>query len=250
MDTLRDVLRLPNAGQLLRELHTAGELESILPELTAMDIKSRAHKDMFEHSIRVLENAVEITDGQADDILRVAALLHDVGKPATRKLVKGGATFVNHDVVGSKIIKRILPKYGYSKDETAKVATLVRLHMRSHSFENGWTDSAVRRLITDAGDREQLERLIVVFAADATTSNKKKRDGYRANARKLEAEAVRVIEDDARKAMRPALDGNEVMELMNLKPGRELGAIMKFLNSDEGITLTRDEAIKEITARF
>lgn len=249
MDNLRNLLREDNAGAILRDLQTHGQLEAHLPELSAMDIKSRAHKDMFDHSIRVFENAVELSD-DADDVLRVSALLHDMGKPATRKLVKSGATFVNHDLIGAKMAKRVLPDCGYSAEETAQAATLIKLHMRGHSFESGWTDSAIRRLIKDAGSREQLDRLTVLFAADATTSNRVKRDRFRANALKLRDESLRVMDADARTAMRPALDGNEVMELTGLKPGRELGAIMKFLNSDEGVALNRAEATKAVQNRI
>lgn len=249
MDNLRNVLRASNAGAILRELQDKRILETVLPELSAMDIKSSAHKDMFEHSIRVFENAVELTDGEADDVLRVAALLHDMGKPKTRKLVKGGATFLNHEGVGAKMARRVLPGYGYTEDEVRAISTLIKLHMRGHSFKTGWTDSAVRRLITDAGSREQVDRLTVLFAADATTSNRVKRERYRANALELRDEALRVMADDERRAMRPALNGNEVMELTGLKPGRELGKIMKFLNSDEGIALTRDEAVDIVLAQ-
>lgn len=250
MKSLKVILNAANPGSAIRELHSLGLLNVGLPELAAMDIKSRAHKDMFEHSIRVLENAIEITDGQADDVLRVAALLHDIGKVSTRKLVKGGATFVNHDIVGARMIRKMLPVHGFTPTEVSEVATLVKLHMRGHTFESGWTDSAVRRLVTDAGSRDQLDRLTVLFAADATTSNRAKRDRFRANALELRAEALRVMDADARKAMRPALDGNAVMALTGLKPGRELGAIMKFLNSDEGIALTEDEAKAEVRSRI
>lgn len=250
MDNLRNVLRTEKAGSILRDLQTRGLLKRMLPELSAMDIKSRAHKDMFDHSIRVFENSLEITNGEADDVLRAAALLHDIGKPQTRKLVKGGATFVNHDLVGAKIARKMLSAHGYTEDEIRFISTLIKLHMRGHTFAEGWTDSAVRRLITDAGSRTQVDRLTVLFAADATTSNRAKRERYRRNALALRDEALRVMAEDERRAMRPALDGNEVMELTGLKPGRELGAIMKFLNSDTGIALSREDAIVEIKSRF
>lgn len=250
MDDLRNVLRTPNAGAILRELQNKSILQSVLPELSDMDIKSRAHKDMFDHSIRVFENSLELTDNEADDVLRVAALLHDMGKPKTRKLVKGGATFMNHEGVGAKMARQVLPDYGYTQDEVRAISTLIKLHMRGHTFKDGWTDSAVRRLIIDAGSREQVDRLTVLFAADATTSNLAKRAKYRANAFELRDEALRVMADDERRAMRPALDGHEVMELTGLNPGRELGAIMKFLNSDAGISLSSEDAIAEIKSRL
>lgn len=250
MKTLRELLQKPDAGELLRKLHHNGALRELIPELAAMDIRSRLHKDMLEHSIRVFENAVEFTDGKADDVLRVAALFHDIGKPATRRIEGSTASFRNHEAVGAKISRKVLPGYGYTKNEVAEAQTLIALHMRGHSFENGWTDSAVRRLVNDVGSSEQLERLIVIFSADATTNKKAKLDRFRANAEKLRLEALRVIADDKRKALRPALDGNDVMELLDLKPGRELGEIMKFLNSDEGVHLARDEAEKMILAKF
>lgn len=250
MDTLRELLRKPDAGDLLRKLHRSGALRELIPELSAMDIRSRLHKDMFEHSIRVFENSVAMTDGKADDTLRIAALFHDIGKPATRKIEGSTASFRNHEAVGAKIARKVLPGYGYTNSEVAEIQTLIALHMRGHSFENGWTDSAVRRLVTDVGSSEQLERLIVLFAADATTNKKAKLDRFRANAEKLRVEALRVIAADKRKALRPALDGNEVMELLNLKPGRELGVVMKFLNSDAGVHLTRAEAERAVLEKF
>lgn len=149
------------------------------------------------------------------------------------------------------MVKRILSKHDYNKNEIAEISKIVSLHMRSHGFGEGdWTDSAVRRLMNDAGNDEILEQLIIVFYADATTSNKAKLERHHKGIEKLKNEIIRVRKQDARKALRPALNGNEVMDLMNLTPGRELGVIMKFLNSDDGIHMGRDEAISYIRENF
>jgi poly(A) polymerase len=183
--------------------------------------------------------------------MRTAALFHDIGKPDTRAFGKKGVvTFTNHELVGAKMVRRILPRHGYSKAETDEVARLVFLHMRSHTFKSGWTESAVRRLSTDAGSHKQLERLIVVFYSDATTKFDKKKADIHANVSSLAEELARVKAKDARAALRPALNGNEVAEFLNLAPGPELGKAMKLLNSDENIGLDREASYALLKNKF
>lgn len=253
MKTLREVLSGVDPVAELRALEKSGalgDLEPAVAELRMPMIPGTHHKDNLEHSIRVLGNAIAREEGKADLILRTAALLHDVGKPATRKADKQRhITFDGHEHVGARMVRDILPRHGYSRREISLVSQLVSLHMRSHGFrDNGtWTDSALRRLISDVGDSKQLARLIIIFYADVTTKSAAKAARIAANVDILAAELDRVRKKDERAALRPALTGHEVAELFNMSPGRELGAIMKFLNSEEGITLTREEAIATIT---
>ena len=238
----------------LRILRDAGELAALEPALAELFMpipNGYHHKDNLEHSIRVLQNAMERETAGPDLILRTAALFHDIGKPTTREFgARGSVTFTNHDVAGARLVKRLLPKHGYSKREAEQVATLVFMHMRSHTFKTGWTESAVRRLLVDAGSEKQLERLIVIFYSDATTKSDEKRGAIHRNVGLL-ADALEAVKvKDARAKLRPALNGNEVAEIMGMTPGRELGEIMKFLNRDEHIGLPRDEAIALVKKTF
>lgn len=239
----------------LRKMESQGSLATLEPTLT--DLKMTVpqgfhHKDNFEHSLQVLQNAIDCETGAPDLVLRTAALFHDIGKPATRKFgARKSVTFDGHEYAGSKIVMKGLPKHGFSKAEIKEIALLVSLHMRSHGFdESDWTDSAVRRLISDAGNPEQLDRLVIIFYADSTTGNPKKLARLHAGVDRLVSEIGRVVREDARKTLRPALDGHEIMEIFSLAPGRELGQIMKFLNSDEGVALSRQDALRIIEEKF
>jgi poly(A) polymerase len=228
----------------LRSVRNLRNLESTLADLS-MDIpKGFHHKDVLGHSLQVMQNSIDRENGK-DLILRTAALFHDIGKPSTREFHgRGKVTFTNHDVVGSKIARKVLPKHGFSKLEVDQVARLVYMHMRSHTFKSGWSESAVRRLSTQAGSDLQLERLIVIFESDATTKHENKRAIIHKNVAELAAELDRVKSSDQRAALRPSLNGNEVAELLEMKPGPELGRVMKFLNSDEIVRLSRAETIE------
>lgn len=251
---LREILAGSNPVQILRALRDSGtlsELEPTLAELLMPIPKGYNHKDNLEHSFVVLQNSIDREKDGADLILRTAALFHDIGKPATRKFgAKGSVTFTNHDVVGAKMVKSILPKHGYTKAEIKQISHLVLMHMRSHTFKTGWTDSAVRRMITDAGSMEQLERLVVIFYADITTKSNDRKAGFHQSISSLSAEMEKVKIKDERRALRPALNGNEVAELMGLTPGVELGKMMKFLNKDENVGLGREEAIALLKSEF
>lgn len=245
---LKELLLASNPVEELRGLIAKGVLGDLEPTLAELKMPIPAgyhHKDNLEHSLRVLQNAIDRETAGADLILRTAALFHDIGKPATRAFgAKGAVTFTNHDVVGAKMVRRILPKHGYTKAEVDLIARLVHMHMRSHTFKTGWSESAVRRLITDVGSIEQLDRLIVIFYADATTKIDKKMASIHGNVALLTEELMRVRNKDARAALRPALNGNEVAEIFGLKPGPELGAMMKLLNRDENIGLSREESLE------
>lgn len=244
---LRDLLLSADPVNTLWEMFRAGKIADIDPALAALEMPIPAgyrHKNNLDHSIRVLANAIKRENGEADLILRTAALLHDIGKPVTREFHgKGKVTFANHEHAGVPIARALLKRHGYSKDEIVDICSIIRLHMRSHGFENGWTDSAVRRLIADAGSNEVMRRLIVVFYADATTRHEDKLARMHKSTDLLVEAIERVRAADARAALRPAVDGNEVMAELGLAPGPTLGKIMRYLNSDEGLTLSREEAL-------
>jgi poly(A) polymerase len=250
---LKEILLAADPVQELRNIHAKdllGELEPRLAELKMPIPAGYHHKDNLEHSLRVLQNAIDRETAGADLILRTAALFHDIGKPATRAFgPKGSVTFTNHDVVGAKIVRRILPAHGFTKAEIDQIARLVHMHMRSHTFKTGWSESAVRRLMTDVGSADQLDRLIVIFYADATTKIDTKMAAIHGNVALLAEELFRVRAQDARAALRPAMNGNEVAEHLGLQPGRELGEVMKFLNRDENVGLTKEETL-ELIADF
>lgn len=255
MKNLKEVLTSNDPVSELREMiknHTLAELEPSLADLKMPMPKGVHHKDNLDHSLKVLQNAIDRETDGVDLVLRAAALFHDIGKPATRKFgARKSVTFDGHEAVGAGIVRKVLPKHGFSKKEIKEVSSLVLLHMRSHGFESAdWTDSAVRRLINDVGDEKQLERLIIIFYADVTTKNNQKKSRVHSSIDRLKKAIDKVVQEDARKALRPAINGNEVMSMFNLQPGRELGKIMKFLNTDEGIRLSKDEAFKVIKEKF
>lgn len=253
--SLRSILLSPDPVTVLRELDATGKLGEVEPTLAELRMSIPAgyhHKDNLTHSIQVLQNAIDQETGEADIVLRTVALFHDVGKPATRKFHgKGVVTFDGHEVVGARMVKRILVKHGYSKEEIRVISKLVALHMRSHGFtEQKWTDSGVRRLLTDVGDVAHLGNLMILFYADITTGNARKKVKLHESVDALKIKMAEIQATDARKALRPALTGHDVMAMFNLSPGKELGLIMKFLNSDEGIRLTAEEAEETIKAKF
>lgn len=248
MITLKEILMVSNPVERLWATYQDGmlpALESTLADLDMMIPASRPqHKNVLSHSFRVLENAIAREENGPDLILRTAALFHDIGKPATRRFEDNKVTFDGHEVVGAKMMPAILRRHGYVKSEIRQIQKLVLLHMRSHGFDSGhWTDSAVRRLLTDAGDQETFDTLVNIFYADCTTHNDRKKRSIHRSVDNLVEKAEKVRASDARNAMRPALNGQEVMELTGISPGRELGRIMKSLNADENIHLTRPEAI-------
>ena len=256
--SLRSIFLLPNPVGFLREMDRLGLLNDVdnhVSKMAELGRNNRKDKDLLDHSLKVLENAISHESGGTDVVLRAAAFLHDVGKPATRKVTPGrGVTFDGHEVVGARIIKPSLFKGGFSKTEVTQITELIRLHMRSHGFTRGnkkmWNDSAVRRLMNDVSSEEQLNRLIIIFRADVTSKHASKRAAVQRQVDRLVAEMDRIRAADNRSAMRPAIDGNRVMEILGIGSGPKLGKVMKFLNSDEGILLKEDEAISIVTEKF
>lgn len=252
---MQALLMSDDPGRTLWELFNSGELREFEPSLQALHMpipKGYHHKDNFDHSIRVLNRAIEREGDKPDLLLRTAALFHDVGKPATRKFEKNGVvTFWNHETVGSRQVRKILAGHGYSKRQIETISRLVALHMRAYGFSDTvWTDSAVRRLARDAGSDDALDKLLVLFVSDLTTKNDRKRRKIESGISRL-GEAIQVVrEKDERAAERPALDGYELMELTGLGQGRELGQMMRVLNQDDNIKLERAEALALLKNKF
>jgi len=246
----------PVAG--IRLLVDTGLAERFLPELPAMRLEideHHHHKDVYEHSLTVLEQAIgyeaERHAGEAPDtVLRLAALLHDIGKPATRKLEPGGAvSFHHHDLVGSKLVKKRLRALRFDNDTIAAVSRLIELHLRFFGYTEGaWTDSAVRRYVRDAGD--QLERLHELTRSDVTTRNRRKADRLAFAYDDLE-DRIRVLsEQEELESIRPDLTGDDIMRILGITPGRAVGEAYRYLlevRMDEG-PLGADEAEARLRA--
>src|SRR4051794_39048790 len=224
----------PRVGLTL--LVETGLAEHVLPELPALALERdehHRHKDVYEHTLTVLEQTIDLEDrlpgGGPDLAARLAALMHDVGKPRTRRfLPDGSVTFHHHDVVGAKLTRKRLKALRFSNDVIDAVSMLVELHLRFHGYGSGeWTDSAVRRYVRDAGD--QLERLHVLTRADCTTRNKRKADRLRRTYDDLERRIAELAEQEQLDAIRPDLDGNRIMEVLGVGPGRVVGEAYRFL---------------------
>ncbi len=216
-----------------------GVAQRVLPELPALALERdehHRHKDVYEHTLTVLEQAIDLEPRLTahgpplpDFVSRFAALMHDVGKPRTRKFLDDGTvTFHHHDVVGAKITRKRMKALRFSNGDTEAVARLVELHLRFHGYGEGeWTDSAVRRYVRDAGD--QLERLHVLTRADCTTRNTRKAERLRRTYDGLEERIARLSQEEELASIRPDLDGNQIMEALGIGPGREVGEAYHFL---------------------
>jgi poly(A) polymerase len=225
-----------------------GLAQHFLPELSRLketvDEHGR-HKDVYAHTLIVLEQAMALEADGPDLVLRLAALLHDIGKPATRKFEDGGGvSFHHHEVVGAKMVRKRLHALRHSKDMIEDVSGLVYLHLRFHGYGKGeWTDSAVRRYVTDAGPL--LPRLHKLVKADCTTRNRRKAAALRASYDGLEDRISRIAAEEDLARIRPDLDGNEIMRLLGLPPGPLVGQAWRFLKDlrlDNG-PLPHDQAM-------
>src|SRR5690606_16598638 len=211
------------------------------------------HKAVYEHSLTALDQAIQLerARGHAPDlVLRLAVLLHDIGKPATRKIESGGTvTFHHHDVLGGKLAAKRLRALRIDGDTTKAVTLLIREHLRFFGYaDTNWTDSAVRRYVRDAGD--QLERLHILSRADVTTRNQRKAARLQRAYDQLEARIALLTEQEELAAIRPDLDGEQIMQILGLAPGPEVGEAYRFLMElrlDEG-SLGADEAEQRLRA--
>src|SRR3954447_6302450 len=244
----------PRAG--LELLVESGLADLVIPEIPALRLEAdehHHHKDVYQHSLTVLDQAIgyekDRLPGQAPDlILRLAAILHDIGKPATRRFEPGGAvSFYHHDVVGAKRARKRLTALRFDKATIDAVARLIELHLRFFGYADAhWTDSAVRRYVRDAGP--ELERLHMLTRADVTTRNRRKADRLGFAYDDLESRIRELQEREELDAVRPDLNGEQVMRLLDIRPGREVGQAMRFLlelRLDEG-PLGEEEASRRL----
>lgn len=244
-DELNKLLATDDPRPGIRLLVDSGLAERFLPELSALrdtqDEHGR-HKDVYEHSLTVLAQAIELEHErnpdapEADLVLRLASLLHDIGKPATRRFGKGGVSFHHHDVVGAKLAKARLRELKYDNDTIKGVARLIELHLRFFGYsDQQWSDSAVRRYVRDA--EAQLTRLHILTRADVTTQNARKAERLAHAYDDIEARIEQLGAEEELNSMRPELDGEQIMDILQLAPGREVGLAYKFLlelRLDEG----------------
>ena len=240
----------PVAGIELMVQTGLGEI--VLPEIGGMQMaidEHHQHKDVYQHSLTVLRQAIALED-EPDLVLRWAALAHDIGKPATRRHESdGGVSFHHHEVVGAKMVRKRLRALKYSKQMVDDVSGLVYLHLRFHGYGEGrWTDSAVRRYVADAGPL--LPRLHKLVRADCTTRNKRRAALLQANYDGLEARITDLAAREDLARVRPDLDGNEIMDLLGISAGPEVGEAwnhLKEVRLDRG-PLSREEATAELLA--
>lgn len=226
----------PRAGVDI--LVETGLAELVLPEVPALKLETdehHRHKDVYQHSLQVLEQAAALETGPEgpvpgpDFVLRFAALMHDVGKPKTRRFEPGGAvSFRHHDLAGAKLTAKRMKALRFDNDSIRAVCRLVELHMRFYGYgDTGWTDSAVRRYVTDAGP--VLERLHRLTRSDVTTRNQRKADRLSFAYDDLEQRIAVLAEREELDSIRPDLDGGAIMALLGLKPGPVVGRAYKFL---------------------
>ena len=220
----------PRAG--LELLVDTGLAAVVLPELPALRLEideHHQHKDVYEHTLQVLERAIALESAGPDLVLRFAALLHDIGKPMTRRNeADGGVSFHHHEVKGAHLARKRLKALTFPKDLVEAVYRLTELHLRFHGYGKGeWTDSAVRRYVTDAGD--QLDRLHKLVRSDCTTRNRRRAAALAASYDDLEARIASLAEQEELGRIRPDLDGTAIMALLGLPPGPAVGAAYKHL---------------------
>lgn len=241
----------PTAGIDL--LVQTGMGEVVLPEIGGMQMaidEHHQHKDVYQHSLTVLRQAIALEDDGPDLVLRWAALLHDIGKPATRRHeANGGVSFHHHEVVGAKMVRKRLRALKYSKQMVEDISQLVYLHLRFHGYGDGkWTDSAVRRYVTDAGPL--LPRLHKLVRADCTTRNKRRAARLQSSYDRLETRIAELAAQEDLARVRPDLDGNQIMELLGIPAGPQVGEAWRFLKElrlERG-QLDTDEATAELLA--
>jgi poly(A) polymerase len=243
----------PRAG--IEALVQSGLAAHVLPELSALtDEKDEhgRHKDIYEHSLTVLDQAIGLEKrrwgkNSADVVMRLAALLHDIGKPKTKKIEAGQVTFHHHDVVGAKLAKKRLAALRFDQDTINRVARLIELHLRFFGYsDQDWSDSAVRRYVRDGG--LELEHLHILTRADVTTRNQKKAARLQGAYDELEHRIAQLREKEELDAMRPELDGQEIMTALGLQPGPAVGKAYRFLldlRLDDGM-VGKEEATKRL----
>jgi len=249
-DEFSKLLVAPQPGTALMGLVRTGLAAHIVPELADLQMAQdpvHRHKDVLAHTIAVVDKT------EPDLELRLAALLHDIGKPATRQFSDSGATFHHHEVVGARMARQRLRELRYSKQIVDDVNQLVFLHLRPHTFKMGWTDSAVRRYVRDAG--HLLEDLNQLVRSDVTTRNKARAHEIQNRIDELEERIARLREKEELESLRPPIDGNDVMAYLGISPGPRVGEVMNLLtehrldqgpyNPGDAYRLVREWAIEQ-----
>jgi len=244
-DELDKLITVDHPSKGLWFLYDTGLSDRFLPELSLMRLEHdpiHRHKDVLSHTIAVVENVRPPHEQPSDRppfdfrIVRLSALFHDIGKPRTRGYLEGkGTTFHHHDAVGARMTKKRMTALRYSNDDVAAVTALVALHLRFHTYRLGWSDSAVRRYVRDAGDL--LHELNVLTRCDCTTRNERKARQLSSRMDDLEARIDALAEEEEIAKIRPELDGKAVMDHLDLAPGPEIGEALAFLleiRLDEG----------------
>ena len=236
-DELSKLLLTDDPVPGIRLLVETGLAQLVLPEVPALKLEvdeHAHHKDVYEHSLTVLTQAIELEksrdlEGAPSLVLRIAALLHDIGKPTTKRVEPGGVvSFHHHDVVGAKLAAKRLKHLRFDKETISSVARLIELHLRFFGYTEGaWTDSAVRRYVRDAGPL--LEPLHILTRADVTTRNRKKADRLGFAYDDLEDRIAAILLAEGVAAVRPDLDGEQIMGLLGLRPGPAVGEAYRFL---------------------
>ena len=252
-DELDKLMMVDDPSNGLWFLYETGLFEEFLPEIPSLRLEQdpiHRHKDVLAHTIAVVRNvAARRADGESNKLVRLAALFHDVGKPKTRSVGQHGVSFHHHEVVGARMTRERLTALRYPNNEVEAITQLVYLHLRFHGYgegEGGWTDSAVRRYVRDAGDL--LQELNELTRCDCTTRNEQRARQLARRMDALEARIERLAEEEELKAIRPELDGNDVMRLLGLEPGPHVGEAMRFLldlRLDEGL-LGEDEVTRRL----
>ncbi|HEY6623841.1 MAG TPA: CCA tRNA nucleotidyltransferase [Acidimicrobiales bacterium] len=244
-DELDKMVMVPVPSVALWFVVRTGLAAEFLPELPGLALEQdpiHRHKDVLAHTLAVMDKT------SSDRMLRLAALFHDVGKPKTRAFGEGGVTFHHHEVVGARMTRERMTALRYPKDEVDTVTELVELHLRFHTYRLGWTDRAVRRYVRDAGPL--LDRLNELTRCDCTTRNAAKARALSRRMDELEARIAALREQEELDAIRPDLDGTQIMEQLGIKPGRDVGAALSFLlelRLEEG-PLGEEEARRRLQA--
>ncbi len=223
-DELSKLMVSPAPGEALEAIVTSGLSQYFLPELPALAMEQdphHRHKDVLAHTFAVVDKA------QPDLELRLAALLHDIGKPATREFGPGGVSFHHHEVVGARMARKRLKALKYPKQVVEDVGQLVFLHLRPHTLKMGWTDSAVRRYVRDSGDL--LPKLNELVRCDVTTANQRRERAIQSSIDELEERIDELAAKEELSRLRPPIDGNDVMRFLEIEPGPQVGKIMSML---------------------
>ena len=223
-DELSRLLVLDTPGEALRAIVDVGLAEVFFPELPELAMSQdpvHQHKDVLAHTMAVVDKT------QPDLTLRLAALFHDIGKPATRAFGPEGVTFHHHEVVGQKMTRLRMRELRFPKEAIDDVGRLVFLHLRPHTLKMGWTDAAVRRYVRDAGPL--LTRLNELVRCDVTTANQRKAVTINQRIDELEVRIAELRQQEALDALRPPIDGHQVMKLLGIGPGPKVGEIMELL---------------------